>query len=384
MIDNNLLNLNVLDIDNDNKYMEMIDNVNRLLTHPESVSQQEMDVWLADKDFMSIYETMKLAHDAQIPEPSQEDVDEACRQFMLSHTPRIALHQKMYWAISAVAACLLLLCVMVFWHDHNANASHLAKSEKAWKVTKEGHVKVYERQEESDITYEMDGRKTKLGSSHVFVGDGSHSLITLTVPAGKTIPVVLSDGTKVWVNSDSKLVYPGKFDADGDRIVELIGEAYFDVAHDANRQFKVKNGDVTVVVHGTAFNVRGYEGEAPHVTLVRGSVSVSNEQGQCTIKPGEDVSENKHGQLVEQKVDTQVFTSWKNGVYSFDDEPLGNIMVVIGRCYNKNVVFANKNHVMDKLHFRIERSWSLPQILEQLSLVSGVDASLTDETITVK
>lgn len=377
--------LKKLNITADDRYVEMIDNVNRLFIHPESVSREEMDAWLADEEFMSVYQTMKMARNAQIEEPQQTEVDEAFRDLMDSmpdEKPHRAMHRKLYWGV-AIAACLLCLCVMVFWGGA-ASPNHLAKKEHVWQRTKDGHVKVYESQKDNDIVCEMDGRKTKLNDSQVFSSHSSKgSVVTLTVPAGKTIPVVLSDGTKVWVNSDSKLAYPAKF-SDEDRVVELVGEAYFDVAHDAERPFKVKNGSMTVLVHGTAFNVKGYEGEAPHVTLVRGSVSVENDKGQCTIKPGMDVSENSKGQLVEQKVDTQVFTSWKNGVYSFDDEALGNVMVVIGRCYNKSVVFASDNHVFDKLHFRVERSWSLQQVIDQLSLVCGLDIAINGNTITIK
>lgn len=376
-----------MNITDDSRYVEMIDNVNRLLSHPESVSREEMDAWLADEEFMSVYQTMKVAKDAGIAEPQKKEVDEAFSQLMENLSdkqPRRAKHRQLYWAV-AIAACLLCLFVLVFWSREDTSAIQLARKEQVWKRTKDGHVKVFESQKDNDITCEIDGQKTKLNDSQVFASNSSHhSMVTLTVPAGKTIPVVLSDGTKVWVNSDSKLAYPSQFDDDDDRVVELVGEAYFDVAHDAKRPFKVKNGGMTVVVHGTAFNVKGYEGEAPHVTLVRGSVSVENDKGQCTIKPGTDVSENNKGQLVEQKVDTQAFTSWKSGVYSFDDEPLGNIMVVIGRCYNKSVVFTSENHVHDKLHFRVERSWSLQQVIDQLSMICGLDIAANGNTITIK
>lgn len=376
-----------MNITDDNRYAEVIDNVNRLLSHPESVSREEMDAWLADEEFMSVYQTMKVARDARIAEPQTEEVDEAFRQLMgksSAEKPHYIKHRKLYWTI-AIAACLLSLLVVVLLPKEDASAIQFAHKEHVWQRTKEGHVKVFESQQDDDITCEVDGRKTKLNGSQVFASNSANSsMVTLTVPAGKTIPVVLSDGTKVWVNSDSKLAYPSKFDESGDRVVELVGEAYFDVAHDANRPFKVKNGGMTVLVHGTAFNVKGYEGEKPHVTLVRGSVSVENEKGQCTIKPGMDVSENSKGQLVEQKVDTQMFTSWKSGVYSFEDESLGNIMVVIGRCYNKSVLFVSDSHVQDKLHFRIERSWSLSQVVEQLSLVCGLDIAVNGSTITIK
>lgn len=374
----------------DSRYADMIDNVNRLLSHPESVSREEMDAWLADENFMSVYQTMKLTRLAHTSEPQQKEVDEAFQRMMDSFekTPNrkphhFSIHRHLYWGI-AIAACILCLCVMVFWSGGDTSVSK-PKTAHVWKRTKEGYVKVFENQKEGQVTYELDGCTTALDDSKVFASaSAKNSTLTLKVPAGKTIPVLLSDGTKVWVNSDSKLSYPAKFDDDDDRVVELVGEAYFDVKHDANRLFKVKSGGVTVVVHGTAFNVKGYEGETPHVTLVRGSVSVENEKGKCTIKPGMDVSENKQGQLVEQKVDTQQFTSWKEGVYSFDDEALGNIMVVIGRCYNKSVVFDKDTHVYDKLHFRIERSWSLQQVIDQLSLVCGLDIAVYGNTITIR
>ena len=97
---------------------------------------------------------------------------------------------------------------------------------------------------------------------------------TVTVPRGKEFSLRLSDGTQVWLNSESSLVFPVRF-GDGPREVTVTGEAYFDVAHDASRRFVVHADTVSVSVYGTAFNISSYADEgAIETTLVRGSVEV--------------------------------------------------------------------------------------------------------------
>ena len=109
---------------------------------------------------------------------------------------------------------------------------------------------------------------------------------TVTVPRGKEFSLRLSDGTQVWLNSESSLVFPVRF-GDGPREVTVTGEAYFDVAHDASRRFVVHADTVSVSVYGTAFNISSYADEgAIETTLVRGSVEVRSGHRRAMLQPG--------------------------------------------------------------------------------------------------
>ena len=120
---------------------------------------------------------------------------------------------------------------------------------------------------------------------------------TVTVPRGKEFSLRLSDGTQVWLNSESSLVFPVRF-GDGPREVTVTGEAYFDVAHDASRRFVVHADTVSVSVYGTAFNLSAYADEGTiETTLVRGSVEVRSGHRRAMLQPGQQARVGREGGL---------------------------------------------------------------------------------------
>src|SRR5690606_9851089 len=127
--------------------------------------------------------------------------------------------------------------------------------------------------------------------------------------------VTLSDGTRVWLNSNSTLKFPPEFATD-QRAVEISGEAFFEVAHDAKRPFIVKSYYQEITVLGTTFNVKAYYGdELNTTTLVEGSVQVRGRTGNDRFKllPGQTAIAGKEEQLKITAGDVQEATSWKNG-----------------------------------------------------------------------
>lgn len=146
----------------------------------------------------------------------------------------------------------------------------------------------------------------------------------LIIPRGKTYRLVLEDGTKVWLNSETELSYPSRF-AGTKREVKLLGEAFFEVTPDKERPFYVKANGMDIRVLGTSFNVSAYQdSESTSTTLVEGSVAVSTTNGaERTITPSERLAYNKKShQLSVEKVDTELYTSWINGVYILNSATL--------------------------------------------------------------
>lgn len=150
-------------------------------------------------------------------------------------------------------------------------------------------------------------------------------LLELTTPIGGTYQITLPDGTKVWLNSASTLKYPIRFDKN-DRVVELIGEAYFDVtkirkiATSANVPFRVKTAGQTVEVLGTEFNITAYADEPEtKTTLVKGVVQVVDHISNrvSRLQPGEQAIK-RAGNITIKQVDTEQFTAWKDGFFYFD------------------------------------------------------------------
>ena len=167
----------------------------------------------------------------------------------------------------------------------------------------------------------------------------------LEVPRGGECMIKLDDGTKVWVNAETKLKYPVAFVGDRREVV-LEGEAFFDVAKN-EKPFIVKTSFGDVRVLGTAFGISAYASESEsYTTLVRGKVSVEREGGEpVVILPGEQVVTSKDGKMIKQQVDVEEFVGWKDGIYVFKEKSLGEIMKTLERWYNISVDFQEKSLV---------------------------------------
>ncbi|MGB5990203.1 MAG: FecR domain-containing protein [Marinifilaceae bacterium] len=163
----------------------------------------------------------------------------------------------------------------------------------------------------------------------------------LLIPRGVKYKLVLSDGTKVWLNSKSSLKFPVVFGEEV-RMVFLEGEAFFEVTSDKNRPFIVNSKNVKTRVFGTSFNVSSY-GNSVLTTLLEGSVLIEDEfKKSLFLIPGEQsIYDIDNHTVVKKKVDVSLFTSWKDGYFKFHNEKLENIMISISRWYDINVVYVD-------------------------------------------
>ena len=197
---------------------------------------------------------------------------------------------------------------------------------------------------------------------------------TVLTPKGGQYQLVLSDGTKVWLNSASSLKYPVNFTA-AKREVELSGEAYFEVAHNQRKPFLVISNGQTVQVLGTHFNINAYQDEqATKTTLLQGSVKVLTNGVSSKIKPGEQAM-LKNGKLIVSEVDLDEAIAWKKGFFYFKDDNIKTVMRQLSRWYdveikyegqiperefsgqmNKNIDASQLMHILsiEKIHYRLE------------------------------
>jgi len=170
--------------------------------------------------------------------------------------------------------------------------------------------------------------------------------LQLTTPKGGTYQITLADGTKVWLNSASTLRYPSRFDGD-ERIVEMEGEAYFEVAPFSSkspRPFLVKTENQTLKVLGTHFNVSAYaDEEETKTTLVEGAVQIVNlkTKRMNTLKPGEQ-SIVRSTQTEIYNVNPETAVAWKSGIFHFEDTPFEQMMRQIARWYDIEVNYQGK------------------------------------------
>ena len=219
----------------------------------------------------------------------------------------------------------------------------------------------------------------------------THSQVyTLTTPKGGTYQITLPDGTDVWLNAASTLTYPSHFTGD-ERVVELEGEAYFDVSerwsvaddrssgtsNDRERSLKVpflvKTNFQTVEVLGTQFNVSAYPDEPEtKTTLIKGSVRLSANRTEASIilTPGEQGS-LEAGKLSKQPVNVSAAMAWKNGDFMFDNEPLESIMKKLARWYDAEVVYEGTPKGL-RLYGIVSRSKNISTVLDVMEMTEKV------------
>ena len=207
------------------------------------------------------------------------------------------------------------------------------------------------------------------------VGKQKVQIHRLSIPRGETFKVILSEGTEVFLNSDSRLVYPTVFKGK-ERIVFLEGEAYFKVSKDVEHPFIVKAGNIQVRVLGTEFNLRSYSPADLCVTLITGKVVVSDtcKVHSVEIEPGQSAQISPDGMFTLNKVDIESFLYWKDGFFYFDNITLVDMMKEIGRWYNIDIEFRNSKIMDLRMHFFANRHQDIFHLIELLNRMERVHA----------
>lgn len=198
----------------------------------------------------------------------------------------------------------------------------------------------------------------------------------IEVPKGQMSSILLPDGTKVQLNSESKLVYSSSFST-GNRTVTLEGEGFFDVAKDASHSFIIKTHLLDFKVYGTKFNVQAYPGDKEvNSTLVEGSLGVIRKTGAelTRLVPGENVNFKEENQKITvENVDVQLYTSWKDGLVTFKNEKLKDIAKKIERWYNVQIVITNPRLAEEFYMGTIMKNKPIDQLLEVFKLTSSLN-----------
>lgn len=206
----------------------------------------------------------------------------------------------------------------------------------------------------------------------------------LRTPMGGEYQLVLPDGSKVWLNSGSTLRFPTSF-VGSERIVELKGEAYFDITKNSKMPFLVRtNNAMDIKVLGTQFNIMAYDDEKNiNTTLIEGSVEVLKGLGKTMLKPGQEAVLNKgSGNIKVSIADLEQAIAWKNGYFIFSNENIESIMRKVSRWYNVDVIYegnlSNKDFVGT-----ISRNKNVSELLKMLELTGAVHFSIDGRRITV-
>ena len=231
--------------------------------------------------------------------------------------------------------------------------------------------------ETTDSTIITDGTQISASESGITYADGGESEAVvynkLDIPRGGEFCLTLSDGTRVWLNSETSIQYPVVFGTK-ERRVFIQGEAYFEVAKDAKKPFTVQFMSSSVTVLGTSFNIRAYpEEKQSQTTLAEGSVRIYSPGSSMLLKPGEQAEVKAlSGEMVKQEVEVKNFTSWKDGRFVFEQQPLEDIMRTLERWYDIRVIFKDEGAKRISLSGNMKRYGDFSQVMKMLQMTGDV------------
>ncbi len=209
-----------------------------------------------------------------------------------------------------------------------------------------------------------------------------HSLI---VPRGGEYQLVLSDGSTVWINSDSQLDYPTLFSEDK-RHVTLNGEAYFDVVPDPDRPFVVETPEMEVTVTGTTFNIQNYADDVAEATVVSGSIRVlSGDKEAVDVSSGQQARLSYDTKALEvREVDVRLYTSWIDGMFRFRNMELGELANRMQRWYDVNVDVPEHEVAAIRLTGAMEKERPVEYLVYLIERSAPLNITVKDDTIRIK
>jgi ferric-dicitrate binding protein FerR (iron transport regulator) len=224
---------------------------------------------------------------------------------------------------------------------------------------------------------------------HSFYSSGlfsSEEIIMREVEAtpGQTKEIFLTDGTHVWLNSDSKLKFPSSFDSEN-REVELSGEAYFEVTANENEPFLVKTKNHTVKVTGTKFNICEYpEHNIIETTLEEGRVKIISGNVLKDLFPGQQSSFNTETAKVRiSETDFEVYTSWKNGRYEFSNQPLHKIFQIMERWWDVNIEYPEEELKNERISGVLRRYKPLEDHFNVINQLIPIKYDITNDLVKI-
>lgn len=311
------------------------------------------------------------------------------------------LRSRQRWLWAAAVAVLLFGSAIVFRNYFNQEKSSLVAvvkneptvlkpgGQKAVLVLADGTEVALDSAENGQLAAQGNMRVIKLDSGRIaYAGEkGKASEVlynTIKTPVGGQYQLILSDGTKVWLNAASSLRFPTAF-AGNTRTVELDGEGYFEVMHDATKPFFVKARNMDVKVLGTHFNIRAYsDGVDIKTTLLEGRVEVNSGGHAAVLFPGEQASLHTSVDVLHtsKNVDVDEVMAWKNGYFQFSGANIQAILREAARWYGATVVYEGS--VDETFTGSLPRSSDISQLLKILEATDKVQFRIVGNQIIVK
>lgn len=364
----------------------------------------ELSEWLDKEENQRLYAKIsdKNHFEKWKSELSKKDSDEAWKKFEEAVSPQNKKSFTIATVLKYAAIFLLPLLILASLLHYFANNEPVNNPENVTIASVEAQIskprlildngkKLNLEDEKLTAFNEIDGTKIKNEKGKLSYNEAetkpSKEILyhTVVIPKGSEYEILLSDGSKVILNSLSTLKYPVQF-KENSREVELTGEGYFEVAKDAKRPFTVKVDGMNVQVLGTKFNVKAYDTDKNIVTtLVEGSVEV-----EANTNPGEKIKltpnkqallNKKHKSIYVKTVDVSSFIAWKEGVLVFRNERLEDVMISLARWYDIEANYLVPEIKDQRFGGSFKRDGDLALIIKMLTYTNKVECKLEGETI---
>ena len=306
-------------------------------------------------------------------------------------TKAVSRYRRLLWQVSSAAAVLLFVVGSLFYLNTRPETTLSERQESEMYVTQihPGETKaVLTLNNGVELELGADQKKNQVAIQQIKTSVTKEKVLnSLSTPRGGEFKVTLEDGTQVWLNAESQLIYPDTFSTDERRVI-LKGEAYFKVAKDDKKPFYVESNGQLVRVYGTEFNVRSYEEDADiYTTLVSGRISLRSIKGnkaELILTPGKQAIFDKQQQSTSVRpVDTQVVTSWRRGMFVFEEQNLEQIMRDLSRWYNFSYEFEDVTLRETVFMGSVPRYADFNEILEILEKSGGVKFRVKDRELII-
>ena len=356
----------------------------KYLNKEASASEMEtLDLWLKDEAHLKIFNSYVQTNHLIDSNVLKFDAEISKNQLlaMISNENRVVKMRTYYRVVSYAAVFVTLMALGFLFKDqlllnNNQGSSIQTKvadnnikigSDKATLTLADGSEVILNKGASYQTAYaDSDGEALVYKNEDDQTTEVVYNV--LTIPRGGQFFIQLTDGTKIWLNSESQLKYPVAFVKGKTRQVELLyGEAYFEVSPSESNYgdaFKVQSSMQTVEVLGTQFNIKAYKEESEiYTTLIEGKVRINKGNENKTLQPGQQSIISADSVISVIMTDVNMETAWKQGLFSFKDKSLKEIMIVLARWYDVDISFENED--LQKIRFKgvLSKDQALEDIL---------------------
>lgn len=371
------------------------------LAHPEMMAGEEFRTWIKTPEHRALFEEIRLYREAYMrrADAFRMDVEEEYRRFA-GRTKRGRGRALWRWCGAAAASVAVLLAVWFFADRVEVEEKTLAEAETlVGRRTAELILASGERVELGGNALNIkaeDGRRIAADSCKRLsyreadvegVMEEEPVYNTVRVPGGADYAVELADGTIVRLNCETELRYPVRFVGKGRRVY-LDGEAFFEVAKNAEMPFIVETKQMQVEVTGTQFDVKAYaEDETMQATLVEGGVKVcaygAGSKSVALTPSQQYVLDVQTRQAEVKKVDVQLYTGWVEGMFVFKNQRLEDVMTMLARWYSVDVFYIGESVKDIRLSANLGRYEHIDKILDIIQETNKIGFSRKGNVVTV-